>query len=133
MTKEEIEAHPWYKHCLAQLNRLSCQSYYARFAAEESFLQLLAETLIEEAESQHHIARMVDVWLKRTKDMLHPSNIADLANDTAQHEKGALPGGCEECRGLPYVIVEGGARRCTCPRGKGLARRERERKEKRVG
>jgi hypothetical protein len=111
---------PSIKFCLSKLRLLQGQDFFKK---DEIIVGYLARRIQTFAESEAHVGRMLDVWMDRTRAMLHPSDVASLAHETSQ--SAALPAGCQACVGADFVIVEcdgaTAARRCDCPRGRRLA------------
>ena len=118
--------------CAEQVLRLGGQDF---FTANEIVLAELIRTLIHYAESESHIERMVTVWIDGTRQMLHPSQVAALADQTTIRPKLA---GCSQCGGTGWkhttrvvtraydemtveTYTEECVARCDCEKGRKLA------------
>lgn len=102
-----------------EFRKLSGQDF---FIADAEAMDNLVDTLIEYAEDEEHIKRMVRTWVRRTRKMLHPSDIAALAHETS-NAKG-YPAPCSACAGVDWIFTDKGMKRCSCPRGRKLAAAE---------
>jgi len=113
--------------CAKHMRLLAGQDYYK---ADEALLDLLNQALIRHADDTAHILRMVTMWVDRTRQMLHPSDIARLASETS--DRVSLPAGCNVCRGENFIfcLVNGQEcmKRCDCDRGRRLAEIDRRRR-----
>lgn len=113
-----------------QVERLSGSDF---FPANTAALSEVINTLIEYADDAPHIDRMVTMWIRRTRKMLHPSDVPLLAKKTAlQKPKPPIPPGCDICAGADWIFTldhrgQEVMARCACPRGRYLIRRDRER------
>jgi len=117
-------------HCLSEIGRLEGQDY---FKANDVLLDDLAKVLARHADDAEHATKMITAWKSRTRQMLHESDIPELADRTAN--RGTLPKGCSKCLGTDFIIVEHsggtGVRRCECVRGRALAKLDQERESAR--
>lgn len=66
--------------CAKQIRRLAGQDF---FYPDPEILAELARTLVEYAKDEAHIERMVNIWIRRTRKPLHPSDVEELAFDTS--------------------------------------------------
>jgi hypothetical protein len=106
----------------AGLNRLCCSLDY--FPADVGVRKLLVEHLHRLARNHEYATAMIEHWLET--QTIAPK-VADLVNLTASllsGQLGALPAGCHICHGEPWVITDGGGKRCSCARGKALRAKE---------
>lgn len=113
-----------FRHCVNEVIRLGSQDF---FRADDLLVEDLAKALAHCADNEAHATRMVTAWKSSTRAMLHESDLVELANNTEIH--GELPSGCGRCLGTDFIIVEKngytGAKRCSCPRGRELAKLDR--------
>ena len=65
--------------------------HYNRYADDEGFIYRLIDLLIDHSEDCEHMTRMIWQWILQTREMLHPSDIAALAEQTAMKNKNELP------------------------------------------
>jgi hypothetical protein len=111
---------------LEQVLLLSGQDY---FRNDKALLDLLNRALVRHADDVDHMKRMVSAWILSTRKALHPADVFELAERTANRV--GLPEPCDTCRTNPWPnIVEkngaSGAARCNCPRGERLEKADKE-------
>lgn len=101
-----------------QVKLLSRQDY---FRNEKELIDLLVRTLVKLSDNEDHLRRMVETWIARTRQALHPADVAGLAAETSHRL--ALPQGCDVCQGASFIHneIKGGVERCSCERGRKLA------------
>lgn len=119
--------------CAEQILRLGGQDF---FPSNDIVLSELIRTLIYYAENEAHIERMVTTWIDGTRQMLHPSQVGQLAEQTTARER--MPAGCQQCGGTGWkhstrivtraydemtveTYTEECMRRCDCEKGRRLA------------
>lgn len=105
---------------------LSGQDY---FRADDDLFDLLLRTLIKHAADSKHLDRMIHTWVGSTREALHPSDVPNLADRTA--DRPGIPAPCDDCKKTdwPLIVIRAGisgAGRCTCDRGKRLDASDRE-------
>jgi hypothetical protein len=100
---------------------LAMQDYFPAEGDEQ--IEFLLETLVKHAEEPEHIKLMVETWVMRTRQMMHPSDVPGLAYETGKKK---LPKPCPQCIRTDWVLVTSangeGVARCSCDRGKHLAK-----------
>ncbi len=106
-----------------QIMRLSSLQ---RFPMYPQGITELRDTLKKSARTPERAKKTVDLLIYDREVCPTPREISDMAYSIAQKEECA-PGGCEECRGLPWVQSDRGALRCSCPKGRWLLAKDRER------
>ena len=116
------------QHCIAQVGRLANQDF---FKNDLAVIEDLAISLATHADSEEHATEMVSRWKSQTRQMLHESNMQHLADITL--DRGTIPRRCEGCIGTEdwiFVDVNGlsAVKRCTCARGRYLAKYDRDRR-----
>jgi hypothetical protein len=88
------------------------------FSPDMEIRRLLIDQLHGIADDHDHAKTMIYQWLKSSPAAPKVSDFLRMAQETRKQD--ALPAGCGQCRGEPFVVQEDGARRCTCPRGQAL-------------
>lgn len=109
------------KFTAAQVRRMSGADFFHAQSIEA--LAEIERVLIQHADSEQHMERIVTLWINLTRKMLHPSDVPGLARET--RKVAALPEGCSKCNGAVWVQVEivlngeivTAMGRCSCPRG----------------
>ena len=116
-----------------QVLRLGGQDF---FPVNDLVLDNLVKSLVHYAESEAHIELMISTWIGETRQMLHPSQVAELAQRTGTQRPIAI--GCAKCGGTGWLLTtrvvtrvyddqtvetfnEDCVKRCTCERGRQLA------------
>jgi hypothetical protein len=102
------------------------------FPSDIEVRKLLVERLHRVAKSHEHAKGMIDRWLDTKTAAPKVADLVDLAT-AVRIASDSLPAGCDVCRGEPWVVVERGARRCTCTRGQALRAKDAQREEERRG
>ncbi len=106
--------------CLKKLRILSGQEYFVR---DEVLLKALAKKICSCVEDGAHADRMLDAWVEKTKSMLHISDVAALAADTATPSKRS--NGCGSCLD-GFVLAESCYVFCNCWAGQFRVREQEE-------
>ncbi len=135
-----------------QIRALEGQDF---FKQSDIVIAGLVRSLVENADDLSHIERMVTTWVNRTRAMLHPSDIAELASQTAQNREPIPPPppppppppGCDHCGHTGWNPTTRTYKRrfdedtieefemdcvepCDCPLGRKIAQAEQERAAK---
>ena len=101
---------------------LGFQDYFQTY--DETQIDYLMHAILKHAKDEEHIQRIVDTWVLRTRKMMHPSDVPGLARETATEQK--LPKPCPQCVTTDWVLViagdKEGVERCSCERGRQLAK-----------
>ncbi len=117
-----------FAHCVGECARLASQEF---FKNDDLLMEDLAKALARSADNEEHATLMISTWKGATKDMLHESELSQLAERTRIHAD--FPAGCSRCIGSDYIIIEvngkTGAKRCSCPRGRRLAKMDQAKNE----
>lgn len=94
------------------------------FPADVEVRKLLVEHLHRLARSDEYPTAMIEHWLEAQTIAPKVADPVNLAASLRSGQLGALPAGCHICHGEPWVITDGGAKRCSCARGKALRAKE---------
>jgi hypothetical protein len=117
------------KHCAELIRRCAGLDF---FPSDMVVREVLVDALQRHAASDAHAERIVRQWLENERKAPMPADIVQLARDVSPDADGNVPGGCQECRGEPFVVSEtdgrSGARRCSCERGRFLQAKDDERR-----
>ncbi|HXS94174.1 MAG TPA: hypothetical protein VN736_06175 [Candidatus Limnocylindrales bacterium] len=90
----------------------------------------MIERLHALAKNHDHAQAMIAKWLNTQTAAPKVANLVDLAGEVrAEHQ--TLPDGCNVCRGELWIVVETGAKRCSCARGLALKAKDRAREDER--
>ncbi len=108
---------------IEQIMRFSGLQY---FPAYPQGVKELRDTLKAVAGSAARAARIVARVLDDRETCPTPKDLKAVAAVIVEAEDSA-PGSCSDCKGQPWVMKETGMGRCSCPKGRWLAEKDRER------
>lgn len=120
--------------CAEQVMRLEGQDFFQQLG--KIAMSELIRSVIYHADSEAHIEEMVTAWINSTRQMLHPSQVAELAQRTTKRKP--TPLGCAHCEGTGWrpdkqsvtvtyddetseTFTYDCVRRCNCELGRQLA------------